>query len=167
MVHIHTDPKICPGADPTCATHAGIKDFLTCLSFFHQRNLCIILKTVFTLTGMMRSKRPWYGAFGLTTQLWIAFFLMAISNVLAVIAVGDYTWPPDRLRSSMQALGYMICWRQISAPTSMNVTGTSRQFCLAAQLIHIMRDSLPLSGLFDPVWHTIMRSTFSSRRWHI
>jgi hypothetical protein len=88
MVRIHTDPKICPGLDPTCATHAEIRDFLTCLSFFvHQYNLCIILKNVFTPTGMMGSKRPWYDAFGLTTQLWITFFPMAASNVLAVIAV--------------------------------------------------------------------------------
>jgi hypothetical protein len=36
---------------------------------------------------MMRSKRPWYGPFGVTTQLWINFFLMTVSNVLAVITI--------------------------------------------------------------------------------
>jgi hypothetical protein len=35
---------------------------------------------------MMRSKDPWHGAFGLTTQLWITLFLTAVSNVLAVVA---------------------------------------------------------------------------------
>lgn len=110
MVRIHTDPKICPGTDPTFATHAGTRDFLTCFSFFiHQRNLSIILKNVFTLTGMMRSKRAWYGAFGLTTQLWITFFLMASFQCSGRHRRGDYTWPPNRFRSSMQALGYMIC----------------------------------------------------------
>lgn len=53
----------------------------------HQRNLCILLKNVFRITYMLRTRRPWDITFSLTTQLWINFILRVVSDVLAFILV--------------------------------------------------------------------------------